>query len=167
MKKTAILLFLFSISLQLQAKEFNDSIPGHLKNLPFPDFKILLIDSSTNFYTSNLSKKKNIFLISFSPECDHCKLLTEEIISNIKQFNGTQIVMFTTFPFEKMKQFYTEMNIAKYKNIVMGRDVLFFFPRYYHNQSLPGVAVYNQKRKFIDFFDGTLTIEDLTSLIKN
>jgi thioredoxin-related protein len=166
MKKTVILLFLFSISLQLHAKQFNDSIPQHLINLPFPDFKILLIDSVTNYYSANLSKKKNIILLSFSPDCEHCKHLTEEIAKNIKSFKGTQIIMMTTFPFEKMKQFYSEMSISKYKDIIMGRDVLFFFPRYYHNQSLPGVAVYNQKRKFIDFFDGTLKIEELIHLIK-
>ncbi|NCU05771.1 MAG: hypothetical protein GXC73_17520, partial [Chitinophagaceae bacterium] len=43
----------------------NDTIPAHLKNLKLPDFKLLLPDSVTNFYTEQLSSKKTTILISF------------------------------------------------------------------------------------------------------
>jgi len=91
--------------------------------------------------------------------------MTEELIKHIDQFKGTQIVMATTLPFEKMKLFYDEFQIINYPNIIMGRDELFFFSRYYKNQFLPGIAVYNKKRALLDFYDGGVKIEELVKLL--
>jgi len=142
-----------------------DSIPAHLQNLLLPDFKILLPDGKTNFYTDNLSKNKNTIIINFSPECEHCQIQIEEIIKHIDQFKKTQIVMATSLPFEKMKQFYDGYQIEKYSNIIMGQDVLFFFSKYYKNHYLPGVAVYNKKRALLNFYDGGVKTEELIRLV--
>lgn len=146
------------------SEQFTDSIPAHLKNLQLPDFKIILPDS-TAFYTEGLSKKKSVIIIYFSPECEHCKHQTEELIQNIDRFKQTQIVMATALPFEKMKLFYRQMNIAKYPNIIMGQDVLFFFSKYYKNHYLPGIAVYNKKRALLNFYDGGAKTEELIQLV--
>lgn len=142
-----------------------DSIPAHLQNLLLPDFKILLPDGKTNFYTDNLSKKKNTIIINFSPECEHCQLQIEEIIKHIDQFKETQIVMATSLPFEKMKLFYDGYQVEKYPNIIMGQDVLFFFSKYYKNHYLPGVAVYNKKKALLNFYDGGVKTEELIKLV--
>jgi peroxiredoxin len=166
MKHTCILLILAISTTTVFALPRNtDTIPVHLQNLKLPDFKLLLPDS-TNFYTENLSKKKHTIIIYFSPECDHCIHQTEEIIQSIDRFSGTQIVMATTLPFEKMKLFYTNMKISKYRNIIMGQDVLFFFPKYYRNHYLPGIAVYNKKRALLNFYDGGVKTEELIKLIQ-
>ncbi len=141
-----------------------DSIPQHLKNLKLPDFKLLLPDSVTNFYTEQLSTKKPTVLISFSPECDHCKQQTKEIIANIQQLKNVQIVMATTLPFEMMKSFHEEYKIASYKNIVMGRDVLYFFPKYFLNHYLPLIAIYNKKGELQHYFDGGVSTVELIRL---
>jgi hypothetical protein len=165
MKRIFILLMMATTTATVFAfPQLTDSIPAHLKNLALPDFKIILPDS-TNFYTENLSKKKITIIIYFSPECEHCIHQTEELIQNIDRFTTTQIVMATTLPFEKMKMFYTKMNIAKYRNIIMGQDVLFFFPKYYQNHYLPGIAVYNKKRALLNFYDGGVKTEELIKLV--
>ena len=128
MKKLLVLLVSLAAVLTSSASKI-DTIPQHLKNLKLPDFKLLLPDSATNFYTEQLSAKKSTILISFSPECDHCKQQTKEIIQNIDQLKNVQIVMATTLPFDMMKAFHEEYKIASYKNIIMGRDVLYFFPK--------------------------------------
>jgi len=165
MKKYLLLAFLISVTIHVSAFTGIDSIPTHLQHVPLPDFKILLPDGKTNFYTDNLSKKKKTIIINFSPECEHCRHMTEELIKHIDQFKGTQIVMATTLPFEKMKLFYDEFQIINYPNIIMGRDELFFFSRYYKNQFLPGIAVYNKKRALLDFYDGGVKIEELVKLL--
>lgn len=156
-------LFVF-ISLTAKAQTHTDSIPKHLKNLRIPDFKLLLTDSSSSFYTEQLSKKKNTILISFSPDCDHCKNQTKELIENIQLLKDVQIVMATTYPFEMMKQFYTDYSIARYKNIIMGRDVLFFFPKYYQNHYLPLITIYNKKGELLHYFDGGVATPQLIQL---
>lgn len=159
MKNFYFLLIVFFLATSVHAA--NDTIPAHLKNLKLPDFKLLLPDSATNFYTEQLSSKKITILISFSPECDHCKLQTKEIIEHIEQLKNVQIVMATTLPFGTMKAFYDEYKIASYKNIIMGRDVLYFFPKYFLNHSFPLIVVYNKKGELTHYFDGGVSIDKL------
>lgn len=163
MRNVLLILSLFTAA---QGFAANDSIPPHLKNLKLPDFKLLLPDSITNFYTEQLSTKKTTILISFSPECDHCKQQTKEIIENIKEFKDVQIVMATTLPFEMMKAFHAEYKIASYKNIIMGRDVLYFFPKYFLNHYLPLIAIYNKKGELLYYADGGLPTSELIRLVK-
>jgi thiol-disulfide isomerase/thioredoxin len=154
-------LFILMIAVFAKAGYGQDSIPAHLKNLRLPDFKLLLPDSSTNFYTENLKPNRITIVISFSPECEHCQKQTKEIIAQIDRFKQVQIVMATTLPFEKMKAFYKEYKIGSYKNIIMGRDILFFFPKYYRNHYLPLIAVYNEKAQLIHYADGGVSTAEL------
>lgn len=163
MRNVLLILSLFTAT---QVFAANDSIPQHLKNLKLPDFKLLLPDSVTNFYTEQLSSKKTTILISFSPECDHCRQQTKEIIENIRLFKDAQIVMATTLPFEMMKAFHEEYKIASYKNIIMGRDVLYFFPKYFLNHYMPLIAIYNKKGELLHYADGGLPTAELIRLVK-
>lgn len=165
MKNVFFLLFLITFISTVQAKSLTDSIPAHLKNLRLPDFKLLLTDSSTNFYTENLKSNRITILMSFSPECDHCKQQTKEITAQIDKFKNVQIVMATTLPFGMMRDFYKEYKIASHKNIVMGRDVLYFFPKYFLNHYLPLIAVYNKKGELIHYADGGMPTAELIRLI--
>jgi thiol-disulfide isomerase/thioredoxin len=165
MKNVFFLLFLITVTSTVQAKSSNDSIPAHLKNLLLPDFKLLLPDSSTNFYTENLKSNRITILMSFSPECDHCKQQTKEITEQISKFKHIQIVMATTLPFGMMKAFHDEYKIASFKNIIMGRDVLYFFPKYFLNHYLPLIAVYNKKGELIHYADGGMPTTELIRLI--
>lgn len=158
-------LLILNLCAASQLFAINDTIPAHLKNLKLPDFKLLLPDSATNFYTEQLSNKKTTILISFSPDCDHCKQQTKELTENIKSFKDVQIVMATTYPFEMMKAFYEEYKISSYKNIVMGRDVLYFFPKYFHNHYLPLITVYNKKGELLHYYDGGLPTVELIKLV--
>lgn len=164
MKKLLFLVHILMTTVLTASASSNDSIPKHLKNLKLPDFKLLLPDSISNFYTEQLSSKKVTVLISFSPECDHCKLQTKEIIEHIDELKDVQIVMATTLPFGTMKAFYDEYKIASYKNIIMGRDVLYFFPKYFLNHSFPLITIYNKKRELAHYFDGGMSTAELVRL---
>jgi thioredoxin-related protein len=157
----SFLLFLLFISIITTASATSDSIPAHLKGLRIPDFKLQLVDSVTNFYTENLDPKKNILIILFSPECDHCQHQTEDIIKHIDAFKNTQIVMNTVLPFQQMKEFYERYQLSRYKNIIMGRDVLFFFSPYYRSQFTPYLALYNKKGDLLFTNDGQMKIQSL------
>lgn len=165
--KNFLFLLSFFVAFQVCASaNGKDSIPAHLKNLKLPDFKLLLPDSVTAFYTEQLSAKKTTILMSFSPECDHCKQQTKEIIANIQQLKNVQIVMATTLPFDMMKAFHKEYKIASYKNIIMGRDILYFFPKYFLNHYLPLIAIYSKKGELLHYFDGGVSTTELIRLSK-
>ncbi len=165
MKNVFVLFLLILTTTTVSAGSSIDSIPAHLKNLRLPDFKLLLPDSSTNFYTENLKPNRYTILISFSPECDHCKQQTQEITEQISRFKNAQIVMSTTLPFGMMKDFHKAYKIASFKNITMGRDVLYFFPKYFRNHYLPLIAVYNKKGELIHYADGGMPTAELIRLV--
>lgn len=155
------LFFIAFLGFSLTASANNDSIPAHLKGLKIPDFKLLLVDSVTNFYTENLDPNKHTLIMMFSPDCDHCQHQTEDIIKNIEAFKNTQIVMNTVLPFDLMKEFYKKYELQRYKNFIVGRDVLFFFSPYYRAQFTPYLALYNKNGELLYTNDGQVKIETL------
>jgi thiol-disulfide isomerase/thioredoxin len=126
------------------------------KNMPL---KLLLVDSVTNFTRDDLDKKKQVMIMLFSPDCEHCQHETEGIIKNIEKFSNIQIIMSTTRPFDKMKEFYQRYDLGRFANIVMGNDRSFLLPVYYNIRNLPFLAFYNKKKDLIDVFEGALPIE--------
>jgi thiol-disulfide isomerase/thioredoxin len=145
-----------------------DSIPEPpYKRFPtVPPFKILLTDSSTYLTKDDLEKKKSVMIMLFSPDCDHCNHETEDIIKNIAAFKKVQIVMATMLPFNKMIDFYNKHDLKRFDNIIVGKDVSFFFPVFYNVHNLPFLAFYNKKKELISVFSGALPVEKVIEELK-
>ena len=94
----------------------------------------------------------------FSPDCDHCKHETEDIIKNIDAFKKVQIIMSTTMPFDKMLRFYNNYDLKRFDNIIMGKDENYLLPVFYDIRNLPFLAFYNKKKELISVFSGALSI---------
>ncbi len=131
-----------------------------------PPFQLLQVDSTSVFTKEKLDKKKAVMLMLFSPDCDHCKHETEEIIKNIDRLKHIQVVMSTTQPFEKMKDFYEKYKLGKYPNIIVGKDTKYTLPVFYDIRTLPFLAFYNKKKELISVFDGSMPIEKVIAIFK-
>ena len=131
-----------------------------------PPFKLLLTDSSTHFTKDNLAKKKAVMFMLFSPDCEHCKHETEEIIKNINAFDKVQIVMATTQPFAKMVDYYSNYDLKRFDNIIVGRDQAYFLPVFFDIHNLPFLAFYNKKKELISVFSGALPIQKVIEELK-
>jgi thioredoxin-related protein len=161
MKKTFFLVLLSAF--YLAAFTQNDSLPeAPYKRFPTPPpFKLLLTDSVTYFTKDDLSKKKAIMIMLFSPDCEHCQHKTEEIIKHINTFEKVQIVMSTTLPFDKMLAYYNKYDLKRFNNIIMGKDISYLLPSFYNIRNLPFLAFYDKKKKLISVFEGALPIEKI------
>jgi thioredoxin-related protein len=145
-----------------------DSIQPTYKRFPTPPpFKLLLTDSTTWFTKADLDKKKPLFLYVFSPECDHCKLTTEDLIKNIDKFKKVQIVMATWLDFTQMKKFYENFQLSRFENITLGRDVNFIMAPFYNIRNLPYMAFYDKKGQLISVFEGGLGIDKVAEKFSN
>jgi thiol-disulfide isomerase/thioredoxin len=156
------MLFLFAAVLccQLNAISQTDSAAAPYTRFPnLPPFKILLTDSTTYFTKDMLEKKKPILFMLFSPDCEHCKHETEDIIANIELLRKVQVLMVTTMPFDKMSAFYTQYDLKRFPNIIVGRDVGYFFPVFYDVRTLPFMAFYNKKQSLISVYRGAMPID--------
>ena len=123
--------------------------------------RLLQPDSSTYFNKQDVSKKKAVMVMLFSPDCEHCQHTTEEIIRHMDEFKKVQIIMSTTLLFGKMKEFYRKYSLDRFENIVIGQDVNYVLPVFYEVRSLPFLAFYNRKKKLISVFEGGLPIEKM------
>jgi thioredoxin-related protein len=145
-----------------------DSIQPTYKRFPTPPpFKLLLTDSTTWFTKADLDKKKPLFLYVFSPECDHCKLTTQDLIKNIDKFKKVQIVMATWLDFTQMKKFYEDFQLSRFENITVGRDVNFIMAPFYNIRNLPYMAFYDKKGQLISVFEGGLGIDKVAEKFSN
>lgn len=159
-----ILYTLLAGMLFLQAAAQADSLapPPPYKRFPTPPpFRLLLTDSVSWFSKENLPEKKATLVMVFSPDCDHCKHETEEIINHMEEFKKITIVMATPAPFEKMKEFYIHYDLPRFSNMIVGQDISFSLPVFYNMRNFPFLAFYDKKGKLIDVFEGSLPVEQI------
>ena len=158
MKYISVALFSLLISFSVSAQQTQ---PAYLEYKTVPAVKLLLADSTGWELKAKLDKNKPLMLVIFSPECDHCKHETEELIKNIDKFKNIQIVMATPLPVYEMREFAEHYNLKKYKNITVGRDYSYILPVYYDVKSLPYHAFYTKDKKLISAFEGTMSVEKM------
>lgn len=171
MKKTAVftarILFLLGLVFTgIQSSAQADSTTPTYKKFPtVPPLQLTLVDS-TSFSKEKLNKKKATMIMLFSPDCDHCKHETEELIKRMDEFRDVQIIMATPLPFDKMKEYYQHYGLAKYPNIKMGQDAKFMLPVFFNIKSFPFLAFYNKKQELISVFEGSMPMDQVLAELK-
>lgn len=130
-----------------------------------PPFSIIKVPDSTRFTKDDLKNKRATIIMVFSPDCDHCQHETRELIKNIELFKKVQIVMTSPTAYPYIKKFYEEYEIAKYPNIIMGRDPAYYLGTFYKIRSFPAIFLYNKKGELVSAFDGTVPVEKIAEAL--
>lgn len=157
-------MFLFSLLFAAIIHVFAQQIPQQAKpqqSQVVPPFHILKVDSATYYTNSDLKKHHQTLIMYFSPECEHCKHQTKDLVADMDKLKNIEIVMATYFPFAEMKDFYAYFRIGDYSNIKLGRDEKYQIPSHYKIQSLPFLALYDKKGNLITTFEGNQKISTL------
>lgn len=142
-----------------------DTLPTYAKH-PLPQFKVALDANNSLFTEKDFPKGKNVMIMLFSPDCDHCKKETELIKENITKFKNTHILMVTSQPLDKMNEFVETYKLRDFKNITVGREDRHFFPIYFKIKYFPFLAIYDRKREFKKSFEGNAKLETLLPYLK-
>src|SRR3954453_12575181 len=126
MRPIGALLLLVFITINSQAQTSTatakqDTLAAYQKTPFIPSFKIQMPDSSW-FSKADLQPNKPTLILYFSPDCGHCQLETESLLSKMKEFNDMQIVMITSRPFEDMVNFADHYMIKRFPAITIGTD---------------------------------------------
>lgn len=135
--------------------------PAYKRFPSVPPFTLLGIDSSSTITRDDLPKHRKTLIMYFSPDCDHCKHQTEDMLKRIEDFKKVNIVMATYQPFEDMVAFYKDYKLANYPNIKVGRDSKYFFAPFYQVRNLPYLALYDAKGNLITTYEGTTKVDKL------
>jgi thiol-disulfide isomerase/thioredoxin len=156
-----LLLTAFTNRLAAQA----DTIPPYVKNPGIPNFSIQTADSSW-FVKPQLAAKKPTLILYFSPDCGHCQMETEELLSRIKKLKQLQVVMITSRPFEDMKNFYEFYKLDRYPTIKVGTDPNRVITTFYDVKFTPFSALYDKKGKLIKAYEKGIDWTDFEKLVK-
>ena len=132
---------------------------AHAQSLSFPEINITQANGD-KFTTPQIPKEKQITLIYFSPECEHCQVFMKSFFEQAKSFDDVFILMVTYLPLDRVVKFSEEYPVADYPNIVAGTEGMAFLVRdYYKIDNIPFVATYNKEGKLISTYDGNASIE--------
>ena len=164
MKKLFFLLIIsfFSVAAFSQNSEAEE-LPVYLRFPTVPQFTLYNISDSIAFTREDLKKNTPTVFFVFSPDCDHCQHETENLKKNIKLFKNAQVVMVSYLPWQDIKKFYADYNIANYPQITMARDTKFFFPVFFKVRNLPSIFIYDKKGKFKKALEGSVKMSDIVS----
>jgi len=135
--------------------------PPYQRFPTIPPFRLLKVDSATYITKDDLKKHRLTLMMCFSPECDHCKHQTKDILAAMDKFKEIEIVMATFQPFSEMKEFYNYFRIGDYPNIKIGRDEKYVLPPFYNIHNLPFLALYDKKGNLITTFEGNQDVEKI------
>ena len=74
--------------------------------------------------------------------------------------------MATTYSFDKLKQFYNKYELVNIENLVVGQDIYFILPSFYHIKNFPYNAMYDKKGNLITTFEGIIPLEKIINTFK-
>jgi thiol-disulfide isomerase/thioredoxin len=150
------------VALSLTAKAQTDTVPNYIQIPYIPPFKIQLVDSSW-YSKTNLAAKRPTLILYFSPDCGHCQLETEELLSRSKQLKNLQVVMITSRPYEDMANFAEHYKIDRFPFIKIGWDPQRFVTNFYSVKFTPFSALYDKKGKLVKVYEGGIDWDEFIS----
>lgn len=147
----------------LNAISQTDTLAPYLKSPFIPPFNIQMADSS--WFSKNDLQAKPALILYFSPDCGHCQLETEELLTQIKELKDLQIVMITSRGTDEMKMFSDKYLLQKFPSIKIGSDTKRFVTRYYQVKFTPFSALYNKNGKLVKVYEGGIDFNELKELV--
>lgn len=157
---------LYACAAGAQTTNAPDSLP-YLKYPAMPAFEILLTDSATKFNTFSIPEGKPTVLVFYSPDCDHCQKMTEQLIKGMDSLKHMQFVWLTFMDLKSIKSFANTYQLHKHRNIIaIGKDEKFFFPSFYKIKYVPYIAVYDKRKQFLKLYEGNVTVQQLLDVTK-
>lgn len=147
--------------------QVDTTTPPYQRYPTLPPLQLLLTDSVTQYTKADLPKKKNVLVMLFSPDCEHCQHEAGEIVANAEGFRDIQIVMVSTYPLYRITEFAETYGLSKMENVVMTKDPNYLLISFYAVRSLPFMALYNKKGNLITVGYGNVAIDKILSLFNS
>ncbi len=146
MKKIVTLLFAFGICLHSFCQR--DTTPPYLKEKMLPAFSLLDKDSVA-FNQSILKTGRNVIIMLFNPECEHCQKQLELLLSMPEVSGSAELVLSSIETIAKNNIFYNKYHLENYPFVHLGKDYKYLFGKYFQPTTIPVLAIYNKKNEFV------------------
>ena len=133
----------------------SESVPPYQKDSTLPTFSILQTDSTTWFNNLDLPKDKPVIIVYFNPECGHCQLTAHEFQEKMDAFKDVFFV-WTCYhvSLSEIKKFAEDYKLLDAPNVRVGKEIKYAIVPFYQVKYTPYMAIYNEKGKLLQTFDG-------------
>lgn len=143
------------------------AIPIYKRFPTLPPLQLILTDSITKYTKEDIPKKKPVLILFFSPDCEHCQHEAQDLVAHKEDFKNTHIIMASTYPFYRLKEFAEKYGLAAMQNVVIARDPAYFLLTFYNIRNFPFAALYNKKGKLIETVAGSNSMDKILAAFKN
>ena len=139
--------------------------PAYKRYPTIPGLQLLSLDS-TAYTKEQLPRKKQVLIMLFSPDCDHCQHETEQIVANKEAFADTHILMVSTLPLFRLKEFEKQYGLEQMQNVTITKDPYYVLISFYSLRMFPFMALYNRKGDLIQTYQGSVGVEKILATFK-
>lgn len=158
MKPTLLFLFLTSITYSQSASKKG--------TLELPEFKIMQT-SGVYLQKKDLPANKPLVVIYFSPNCEHCIALMDQLFPRINEFKKTTLLFVTFVIPQELLPFEKKYNTISHPNIFVGSEGLAYtLKNFYRLEKTPFTALYNKQGKLVASYKKETPVNELLTLLK-
>ncbi len=159
MKKSILILITVFFSTTAFCQEY-DTTPPYLKDKLLPALNLLNLDSAA--VTEKMLKPGlHTIIMMYNPECGHCQTQMELFLSMPEVMKNAQIVLASTLPIYKIKEFCKKYELSKYANIYPCKDNSWVLGKFFQPRTIPVLAFYNKQKQFSFISQGNATKEQI------
>jgi thioredoxin-related protein len=132
-----------------------------------PPFRMIQ-GNGTLFRAQDLPVGKPIIIFYFSPECEDCHKLTNEILSRINDLRGVSIAMITYQSVENVRKYVIDYRLSSYNNIFVGTEGSSLFVRNYYNiTKFPFLVLFDKNgNQVVKYPENQVNTDDLCRRVK-
>lgn len=112
-----------------------------------------------------IDNNKPTIIIFFSPDCDHCHYMIQQILKHNEDFLNSQIIMITQANIFEVRKFKDEYKLDQFKHINLGMDSNNYFFNTFGSLMVPSFYVYNKNHVLIKKFTGETKVENIINQI--
>ncbi|MCY7422761.1 MAG: thioredoxin family protein [Chitinophagaceae bacterium] len=161
MKNTGFILMLLLIAVcgnsQNAAKKSISEIPA---------FKIMQTNGAY-LQNKDLPRNKPVVIIYFSPNCDHCILLMDQLFPRLNEFKKASVLFVTFVDPRELIPFEKKYNTLAQPNIFVGSEGLAYTVKnFYRLEKTPFTAVYNKQGKLLASYKKDTPVNDVIDILK-
>lgn len=164
MWKCSLLGLVLFVSVWAKGQSPISALPPYAQK-PLPTYALLRTDS-TVVRSVDLPAYPYTLFVYFSPDCGHCQTEAENLNAQMDSLQNVLLVWVSYRDWQDIRRFYLQYNMARFPNVVMGRDPEYILPSFFKVRFTPYVALYDKNKKFVKAWESGIAMSELLQLVR-
>ncbi len=115
---------------------------------------------------ADLNGNTNLFIMLFSPTCEHCAAETGLLEQHIELFKNNKLVLVTNPRMQAdLPEFIKKQHTLDYPQLTVGYDDSEYIKETFIYETLPQINIYSKERKLLKTYTGDIPIDSLRAYL--